>query len=132
MPKSKAVTTKVTKVDVSTTINYSTTVVELDDTIASELLAKFEANKENKATLEAEYKTLQEQIYALLGYKKVGTKWIGTAEAGTIAGVEVVKVGTQTRSNFDKEKFLQSHPELLAEFEKFTEQATHTVLKTTR
>jgi hypothetical protein len=86
----------------TTTIKNDTKVIALDETNAKELLAKFEANKADKATLEAQYKELQAEIYSLLGYKKVGDKWIGVADEGTIDGVSVIKVGTQTRTNFDK------------------------------
>jgi len=116
----------------TTTIKNDTKVIALDQTNAKELLEKFEANKADKATLEAQYKSLQAEIYALLGYKKVGDKWIGVADEGTIDGVSVVKVGTQTRTNFDKEKFLQENPELLPLVEAFTSESTNTVLKTTR
>ena len=116
----------------TTTIKNDTKIIALDQTNAKELLEKFEANKADKATLEAQYKSLQSEIYALLGYKKVGDKWIGVADEGTIDGVSVVKVGTQTRTNFDKEKFLQENPELLPLVEVFTSESTNTVLKTTR
>ena len=116
----------------TTTIKNDTKVIVLDQTNAKELLEKFEANKADKATLEAQYKSLQAEIYALLGYKKVGDKWIGVADEGTIDGVSVVKVGTQTRTNLDKEKFLQENPELLPLVEAFTSESTNTVLKTTR
>ena len=116
----------------TTTIKNDTKVIVLDQTNAKELLEKFEANKADKATLEAQYKSLQAEIYALLGYKKVGDKWIGVADEGTIDGVSVVTVGTQTRTNFDKEKFLQENPELLPLVEAFTSESTNTVLKTTR
>ena len=126
------VTTKVVVRETTTELKAETKIVSLDETNARELLEKFEANKVNKATLEAEYKTLQTEIYALLGYKKVGEKWIGVAEEGTIEGVSVVKVGTQARQNFNKEKFLQENPHLLEIVESFTETNTHTVLKTVR
>ena len=116
----------------TTTIKNDTKIIALDQTNAKELLEKFEANKADKATLEAQYKSLQSEIYALLGYKKVGDKWIGVANEGTIDGVSVVKVGTQTRTNFDEEKFLQENPELLPLVEAFTSESTNTVLKTTR
>ena len=116
----------------TTTIKNDTKIIALDQTNAKELLEKFEANKADKATLEAQYKSLQSEIYALLGYKKVGDKWIGVANEGTIDGVSVVKVGTQTRTNFDKEKFLQENPELLPLVEALTSESTNTVLKTTR
>jgi hypothetical protein len=99
---------------------------------ATDGIEKFEANKADKATLEAQYKSLQAEIYSLLGYKKVGDKWIGVANEGTIDGVSVIKVGTQTRTNFDKEKFLQENPELLPLVEAFSSESTNTVLKTTR
>jgi hypothetical protein len=126
------VTTKVVVRETIAEIKAETKIVSLDETNARDLLEKFEANKVNKATLEAEYKTLQAEIYALLGYKKVGEKWIGIAEEGTIEGVSVVKVGTQARQNFNKEKFLQENPHLLEIVESFTETNTHTVLKTVR
>lgn len=126
------VNTKVVVRETIAELKAETKIVSLDETNARELLEKFEANKVNKATLEAEYKTLQTEIYALLGYKKVGEKWIGVAEEGTIEGVSVVKVGTQARQNFNKEKFLQENPHLLEIVESFTETNTHTVLKTVR
>lgn len=131
MPTGK-VETKVVVRETTTELKAETKIVSLDTTNAKELLEKFEANKVNKATLEAEYKSLQAEIYALLGYKKVGDKWIGVAEEGTLEGVSVVKVGTQTRQNFNKEKFLQENPDLLELVEKFTETNTNTVLKTVR
>jgi hypothetical protein len=131
MPKG-TVATKVVVRETTTELKAETKVVSLDNTNAKELLEKFEANKVNKATLEAEYKALQAEIYALLGYKKVGEKWIGIAEEGTLEGVSVVKVGTQTRQNFNKEKFLQENPHLLELVESFTEPSTNTVLKTVR
>ena len=131
MPKG-TVATKVVVRETTTELKAETKVVSLDKTNAKELLEKFEANKVNKATLEAEYKALQAEIYALLGYKKVGDKWIGVVEEGTIEGVSVVKVGTQTRQNFNKEKFLQENPHLLEIVESFTETNTNTVLKTVR
>lgn len=111
-------------------VAHEKAVVVLDDTNAKELIAKFEKNKNDKAVVEAEYKALQAEIYALLGYKKVGDKWIGVAEQGTIEGVAVVKVSTQTRNNFLKEKFLQANPELLELVEKFTEENSFTRLDT--
>lgn len=111
-------------------VAHEKAVVVLDDTNARELIAKFEKNKNDKAVVEAEYKALQAEIYALLGYKKVGDKWIGVAEQGTIEGVAVVKVSTQTRNNFQKEKFLQANPELLELVEKFTEENSFTRLDT--
>lgn len=131
MPKG-TVSTKVAVRETTTELKAETKVVSLDKTNAKELLEKFEANKVNKATLEAEYKALQAEIYALLGYKKVGDKWIGVVEEGTIEGVSVVKVGTQTRQNFNKEKFLQENPHLIEMVESFTETNTNTVLKTVR
>lgn len=131
MPKG-TVATKVVVRETTTELKAETKVVSLDKTNAKELLEKFEANKVNKATLEAEYKSLQAEIYSLLGYKKVGDKWIGIAEEGTIEGVSVVKVGTQTRQNFNKEKFLQENPHLIEIVESFTETNTNTVLKTVR
>lgn len=131
MPKG-TVATKVVVRETTTELKAETKVVSLDKTNAKELLEKFEANKVNKATLEAEYKALQAEIYALLGYKKVGDKWIGVVEEGTIEGVSVVKVGTQTRQNFNKEKFLQENPHLIEMVESFTETNTNTVLKTVR
>lgn len=131
MPKG-TVATKVVVRETITELKAETKIVSLDTTNAKELLEKFEANKVNKATLEAEYKALQAEIYALLGYKKVGDKWIGVVEEGTIEGVSVVKVGTQTRQNFNKEKFLQENPHLLEIVESFTETNTNTVLKTVR
>lgn len=131
MPKG-TVATKVAVRETTTELKAETKVVSLDETNAKDLLEKFEANKVNKATLEAEYKALQAEIYALLGYKKVGDKWIGVVEEGTIEGVSVVKVGTQTRQTFNKEKFLQENPHLLDLVETFTETNTNTVLKTVR
>jgi len=131
MPKG-TVATKVVVRETTAELKAETKIVSLDNTNAKELLEKFEANKVNKATIEAEYKTLQAELYALLGYKKIGDKWIGVAEEGTIEGVSVVKVGTQTRQNFNKEKFLQENPHLLELVESFTEANTNTVLKTVR
>lgn len=131
--KAKGVERKVAKVVVEqreAVVAHEKAVVVLDDTNARELIAKFEKNKNDKAVVEAEYKALQAEIYALLGYKKVGDKWIGVAEQGTIEGVAVVKVSTQTRNNFQKEKFLQANPELLELVEKFTEENSFTRLDT--
>ena len=117
---------------VETVVNAETKIVALDATNAGELITMFEANKASKALLEKEYESLQEQIYTLLGYKKLGKKWIGSAEEGTLGGVAVVKVGTQTRNTFDREAFVQANPAMLDEVEKFTTPSTNTVLKTVR
>lgn len=127
-----SITAKVLVREVATEIVADTNIVILDDTAAAELITRFEANKANSALLEKEYAQLQEQIYNLLGYTKLGKKWIGTAEEGTIGGVAVVKVGTQRRTSFDREAFVQANPELLAEVEKFTTASKNTVLKTVR
>lgn len=116
----------------TTTIKNDTNIIALDKTNAKELLTKFEANKADKATLEAQYKSLQAEIYSLLGYTKVGDKWIGVAEEGTIDGVSVVKVASQKRTNFNKDEFLQENPALLPLVEAFTSESIYTILKTTR
>lgn len=116
----------------TTTIKNDTNVIVLDETNAKELLTKFEANKADKATLEAQYKSLQAEIYSLLGYTKVGDKWIGVAEEGTIDGVSVVKVASQKRTNFNRDEFLQENPALLPLVEAFTSESIYTILKTTR
>lgn len=116
----------------TTTIKNDTNIIALDETNAKELLAKFEANKADKATLEAQYKSLQAEIYSLLGYTKVGDKWIGVAEEGTIDGVSVVKVASQKRTNFNRDEFLQENPALLPLVEAFTSESIYTILKTTR
>ena len=126
------ITAKVLVREVATEIVADTKIVLLDGTNAGDLITRFEANKANKALLEKEYETLQAEIYAHLGYTKLGKKWIGTAEEGTIDGVPVVKVGTQNRVSFDKEAFVQANPSLLAEVEKFSTTSTNTVLKTVR
>lgn len=114
------------------TITDEVKVVSLDETNAKQLLVEFEANKVAKATLEAEYKALQEKIYTLMGYKKYADKWIGTAQEGTIDGVAVVKVATQTRKTFDTEAFVVANPSLLSLVEDYTVPNTFTVLKTVR
>lgn len=129
----KVVERKVAKVVVEqreAVIAHDKAVVALDDTNARELISKFEKNKNDKSALEAEYKALQTEIYALLGYKKVGDKWIGVAEQGTIEGVAVVKVSSQSRENFKKDKFLQANPELLELVMSFTEENSFTRLDT--
>lgn len=82
--------------------------------------------------MEKEYESLKAKIYVALGYQKIGTKWVGVAEEGTITGVSVVKVEKQTRNNFNKDNFLMANPHLLAEFEKFVEPNEVAVLKTVR
>jgi len=131
--KAKGVERKVAKVVVEqreAVVAHEKNVVALDDTNARELIAKFEKNKNDKAVIEAEYKALQAEIYGLLGYKKVGDKWIGIAEQGTIEGVAVVKVSSQSRENFKKDKFLQANPELLELVLSFTEETSFTRLDT--
>ena len=117
----------------ATTIETTTKYVALD-TVAgiADVLAKFEDNKKKTKDLEKEYESLKSDLYIALGYQKVGTKWVGVAEEGTLAGVSVVKVEKQTRNNFNKDNFLMSNPHLLAEFEKFVEPNEVTVLKTVR
>lgn len=127
-----SVTAKVKVREVTTEIVADTKVVILDDTNAGEVITRYEALKATAALIEKEHAQLQEEIYIMLGYKKLGKKWIGTAEEGTIGGVAVVKVGTQSRTSFDREAFVQANPELLNEVEKFTSASTNTVLKTVR
>ena len=127
-----SITAKVKVREVTTEIVADTKVVILDDTNAGEIIARYEANKANAALIEKEHAQLQEQIYTMLGYTKLGKKWIGTAQEGTLGGVAVVKVGTQSRTSFDREAFVQANPELLDEVEKFTSASTNTVLKTVR
>lgn len=131
LPKgSVAVKVKIRESEI--TITDEVKVVSLDKTNAVELLIEFEANKVAKATLEAEYEVLKENIYTLLGYKKYADKWIGTAEEGTIGGVAVVKVATQTRTNFDTKAFVVANPELLEKVVEFTTSNIITMLKTVR
>lgn len=126
------VITKVVIKEVESVINLDIKVIVLDDTNAISLLEKFEANKSNKKVIEEEYEALQADIYALLGYTKFGKKWIGVAEEGTLNGLAVVKVATQNRTNFDRDKFVQANPDLLGLVQSFTENNVNTVLKTVR
>ena len=117
----------------ATTIETTTKYVALD-TVAdiADVLAKFEDNKKKTKDLEKEYESLKSEIYTALGYQKIGTKWVGVAEEGTLAGVSVVKVEKQIRNNFNKEDFLMANPELLPVVESFTTPNEVSVLKTVR
>ena len=132
MPTKGSVKVKVKVRESEITITDEVKVVSLDHTDMAQLLVEFEANKVAKATLEADYKVLQEKIYTHMGYKKYADKWIGTAQEGTIGGVAVVKVATQTRKSFDTEAFVVANPSLLSLVEDFTVPNTFTVLKTVR
>ena len=117
---------------VEKTIAVSATTVALDGTGAEALVAKLQANKDATKALEAEYAELQASIYNLMGYKKVGSTWVGEAEVGTIAGNEVVKVNTIDRANFEKERLLAEKPEMLPIIEAYTVNKPYKVLKTVR
>lgn len=124
-----AVITETTATTIATTTKY----VALDEVAGMvDLLATFEKNKEDSASLKKEYESLKAEIYLALGYQKIGDKWIGTAEQGTLAGTCVVKVEKQARKDFQKEDFLMANPHLLVEFEKFLKPNEVTVLKTVR
>jgi hypothetical protein len=117
----------------ATTIETTTKYVALDTvTDIADVLARFEDNKKKTKDLEKEYESLKSDIYTALGYQKIGTKWVGVAEEGTLAGVSIVKVEKQIRNNFNKEDFLMANPELLPEVERFTTPNEVSVLKTVR
>ena len=117
---------------VETTISSSTAIVALDTTNAKDLLAKLDANKSARKALEANYDSLQSEIYALLGYIKVSNKWVGSAEQGTIGGIPVVTVSTVNAEKFNKNALLADKPELLPIIEAYTEPNPYKVLKTVR
>ena len=117
----------------ATTIETTTKYVALDTvTDIADVLARFEDNKKKTKDLEKEYESLKSDIYTALGYQKIGNKWVGVAEEGTLAGVSIVKVEKQIRNNFNKEDFLMANPELLPEVERFTTPNEVSVLKTVR
>lgn len=124
-----AVITETTATTIATTTKY----VALDEVAGmADVLAKFEDNKKKKKGLEKEYESLKSEIYLALGYQKIGTKWVGVAEEGTLSGVSVVKVEKQNRKDFQEEDFLIANPHLLVEFEKFLKPNEVNVLKTVR
>ncbi len=125
-------TVKMSEKIIEKIIEVGTTTVALDATNAEDLVAKLQANKDATKALEAEYAELQAGIYSLLGYKKVGTSWVGTAEEGTIAGNAIVKVNTIARDTFDKNALLADKPELLPVIEAYTVNKPYKVLKTVR
>lgn len=97
---------------------------------ATKLLKKFSQVKTAQARLDAKHSTLQAEIYALLGYVKIGSSWVGIAKEGTIAGVPVIVIGTQTRESLNKEALLVANPTLLDLFAQHTTEKTNVVMKT--
>jgi hypothetical protein len=94
---------------------------------ALEILA---AAKRTKALAEKQYEVAQAELYTLLGYTKVGSSWVGIATEGTIAGVPVIVIGTQTRDDFDKEGLLKANPHLVPVFAEHTKDKIVQVMKT--
>jgi hypothetical protein len=97
---------------------------------AKKLLKKFQAIKTAKSRLEANYEKTQAELYALLGYVKIGSSWVGIAKEGTIAGVPVVVIGTQNRESLDKEELLKANPHLVSLFADYTSTKVSPVMKT--
>jgi hypothetical protein len=126
MPRTKVETEVTTKVVTSVT----TTQVALDATNASELIVKLDSVKDTiKANQDTE-KALKAELYALLGYTLVNDEWVGTAEAGTVAGNVVVRVATINSTKFDKKGLIKTHPEVEALINAFTTPAPYKALKT--
>jgi hypothetical protein len=126
MPRTKVETEVTTKVVTSVT----TTQVALDATNASELLVKLDSVKDTiKANQDTE-KALKAELYALLGYTLVNDEWVGTAEAGTVAGNVVVRVATINATKLDKENLFKTHPTVEALLKDFTIPAPYKALKT--
>lgn len=124
MPNKKA---KVV-VEVSTTKALDATpALAKDAKRALELLA---AAKRTKALAEKQYEEAQAELYTLLGYTKIGSSWVGFTTEGTIAGVPVVVIGTQTRESLNKEELLKANPHLVDVFAEHTTDKIVQVMKT--
>jgi hypothetical protein len=119
---------KTAVVEVSTTKVLDSTPAEAKK--AKKALEALAHAKTVKAEAEKVYAKAQAELYEMLGYTKVGSSWIGIATEGTIAGVPVVVIGTQTRDKFDKEGLLKANPHLIDLFENFTSDQIVLVMKT--
>ncbi len=125
---------KKTKATVSVELpDVLSVVLDADATKGAEavkLLKRFQAIKNAKSALEKKHDKIQADLYALLGYRKVGSSWVGIAKEGTIAGVPVIVIGTQSREVFNKEELLKQNPKLLDIFNEHTSQKISPVMKT--
>ena len=121
-------TKKTVVVEVSTTKVLDSTPAEAKK--AKQALELLASAKRTKALAEKAYEEAQAELYTLLGYTKVGSSWIGIATEGTIAGVPVVVIGTQTRENLNKEELLKANPQLVDVFAQHTTDKIVQVMKT--
>lgn len=119
---------KTVVVEVSTTKALDATPALAKD--AKRALEVLAAAKRTKALAEKQYETAQAELYTLLGYTKIGSSWVGIATEGTIAGVPVITIGTQTRDDFDKEGLLKANPHLVEVFAQHTKDKIVQVMKT--
>lgn len=115
-------------VEVSTTKVLDSTPAEAKK--AKKALEALANAKKVKAEAEKVYAKAQAELYEMLGYTKVGSSWIGIAQEGTIAGVPVIVIGTQTRDKLDKENLLKANPNLVDVFAEYTTKETSPVMKT--
>lgn len=119
---------KTAVVEVSTTKVLDSTPAEAKK--AKQALELLASAKRTKALAEKAYEEAQAELYTLLGYKKVGSSWVGIATEGTIAGVPVVVIGTQNREALDKEELLKANPHLVDVFADYTSSKITLVMKT--
>jgi len=106
-------------VETITTVSTTTSTVVLDGTNAETLIAELNRQKKAIKALEAEKEATTEAIYNLLGWEKIKvgdkTKWVGTANAGTIAGAERITISERNREEIDRLKLATDFPTIFAE-----------------
>ncbi len=105
-------TTKVTTT--KTVVQATTTVAELNVSIES-AIARFNEAKDTIKVLELQKKQAEEEIRELMG----------SAEIGTVNGVERVKISTRTRSDINKDDLKAVFPEA---YELCLKSSTYTVV----
>lgn len=91
--------TKVTKV---TTVESTSVVVPMDNTNALDLMTRFNSIKETIKALDAEKDQVEVELRAILG----------SAELGTLDGVDRLQVINRTKSTLDTKLLKENHPEI--------------------
>jgi predicted phage-related endonuclease len=101
----------------TTKVSTTTEVVELDNTNAAVLIAKFEAAKAAIKALEEQKAEAESALRELLA----------NAEVGTIAGVKRIKIAKSSNSKIDRKLLQEAYPEA---FEATLVVTPYTFLKT--
>lgn len=98
-----------------TVVEATTTVANLNGTDIELHIARFNDAKEAIKVLEQQKKEAEEAIRALMG----------DAVAGTVGGVERVKISSRTRTDINKDDLKEAYPEA---YELCLKETTYTVV----